>query len=185
MAEPVTILYTNWRGEAAVRRILIDAIAYGNEALGLAYGRNEWHPEEQWLLSATDADRGERRTFAMAGIKAWGQAAVDAALASSPKWACNGDPEQPLPGAPGQPIATAPVNEEVFVYCGEMRFRAKLVPGASMTMDEEPCDQWQATREGEHPPCWSDGCCWANNEDENASLQPTHWSPAPALTPGA
>lgn len=85
------------------------------------------------------------------------------------------------------PIATAPVNEEVFVYCGEMRFRAKLVPGASMTMDEEPCDQWQATIEGEHPPCWSDGCCWASNEDENASLQPTHWSPiapAPAATPG-
>ncbi|WP_437871171.1 hypothetical protein ACSD7O_19580 [Methylorubrum extorquens] len=79
----MTILYTNYRNETAVRRILIDAIAYGNEALGLAYGWNEWHPEEQWLLSATDADKGERRTFAMAGIKAWGQAAVDAALASS------------------------------------------------------------------------------------------------------
>lgn len=165
--QPVTILYTNWRGETAVRRILIDAIAYGNEALGLAYGRNEWHPEEQWLLSATDADKGERRTFAMAGIQAWGQAAVEVALADR------------------RPIATAPPDQEVFVYCGEMRFRAKLVPGASMTMDEEPCDQWQATREGEHPPCWSDGCCWASNEDENASLQPTHWSPAPALTPGA
>lgn len=109
----------------------------------------------------------------------------DAALASSSKWTCNGEPEQPSPDAPGQPIATAPINEEVFVYCGEMRFRAKLVPGASMTMDEEPCDQWQATREGEHPPCWSDGCCWASNEDENASLQPTRWSPAPTLTPGA
>ncbi|WP_437870913.1 hypothetical protein ACSD7O_14315 [Methylorubrum extorquens] len=111
---------------------------------------------------------------------------IDAALAgpqkASRQWICNGDPEQPSPGAPGQPIATAPVNEEVFVHCGEMRFRAKLVPSASMTMDEQPCDQWQATREGEHPPCWSDGCCWASNEDENASLQPTLWSPAPSLT---
>jgi len=112
---------------------------------------------------------------------------INAALAEpqgAPReWACNGDPQQPSQAAPGQPIATAPVNEEVYVHCGEMRFRAKLVPGASMTMDEEPCDQWQATREGEHPPCWSDGCCWASNEDENASLQPTSWSPAPTLTP--
>ena len=44
---------------------------------------------------------------------------IDAALAgpqkASRQWICNGDPEQPSPGAPGQPIATAPVNEEVFV----------------------------------------------------------------------
>lgn len=86
-----------------------------------------------------------------------------------------------------RPINTAPLDEEVFVYCGEMRFRAKLVPGASAYEDdngrERICDQWQATREGEHPPCWSEGGCWASNADESPSLQPTHWSPAPVLTP--
>jgi hypothetical protein len=110
--QPLTILYTNWRGETAVRRILIDAIAYGNEALGLAYGWNEWHPEEQWLLSATDADKGERRTFAMAGIKAWGQAAVDAALASSTP-----DPAA-TPGVPDslREAFAAATDSPVFVH---------------------------------------------------------------------
>ena len=82
--EPVAILYTNWRGETAVRRIRIDFIAHGNEALGFGWGSNEWHPEDQMLLSALDVDKGERRTFALSGIKAWGQAAIDAALAAKP-----------------------------------------------------------------------------------------------------
>ena len=77
-APPITILYTNWRGETAVRRIRLDFIAYGNEALGFGWGSNEWHPEEQMLLSAFDVDKGERRTFALAGIKAWGEEAVAA-----------------------------------------------------------------------------------------------------------
>ena len=71
-----TILYRNWRGETSVRRIKIDAIAYGNEALGLHYCSNEWHPEEQWILFATDIDKCERRGFALSGILAWGEQAV-------------------------------------------------------------------------------------------------------------
>lgn len=116
-APPLTILYTNWRGETAVRRILIDTIAYGNEALGLGFGSNEWHPEAQWLLSATDADKGERRTFAMAGIKAWGQEAVDAALVAistptPPHLA--GDDVTTADRDPtyGEPVTTSAMNRE-------------------------------------------------------------------------
>lgn len=29
----------------------------------------------------------------------------------------------------------------------------------------------------EPPPCWTDGYCWAFNEDEVPSVQPTHWKP--------
>lgn len=79
---PVPILYRNWRGEVARRRIALDVIAYGNEATSLRFGSTEWHPETQWLLSATDVDKGVRRVFAMSGILAWGQEAIDAALAA-------------------------------------------------------------------------------------------------------
>ncbi|AWI90235.1 hypothetical protein C0214_19430 [Methylobacterium sp. DM1] len=111
------------------------------------------------------------------------------ALAAFQPWNKRKASVEPYHADHRRPINTAPLDEEVYVYCGEMRFRAKLVSGASAYEDdngrERICDQWQATRDGEHPPCWSEGGCWASNADESPSLQPTHWSPAPALTPGA
>ena len=80
-----------------------------------------------------------------------------------------------------QDIANAPVNTPVRVKAGNMTFIARIVLGASMTSDEQECDQWQAEHEGEHPPCWSGGACWESNEDEAMSLQPTHWQPIAAL----
>lgn len=35
------------------------------------YENNEWHPDSQWLLEATDLDKGEDRTFALAQIQWW------------------------------------------------------------------------------------------------------------------
>jgi predicted DNA-binding transcriptional regulator YafY len=58
----VTIDYTNWRGERAVRRVVPQMILFAN---------NEWHPEAQWLLEAVDADTGEARTFALKNIHSW------------------------------------------------------------------------------------------------------------------
>lgn len=55
-----------------------------------------------------------------------------------------------------------------------MTFLARLEPDASEN-EHGSCHQWVAAIEGEHPPCWSDGACWASNEDEVASLQPTAW----------
>lgn len=48
--------YTNWRGEAGVRHVL---------PVSVDLGRNEWHPERQFLMLALDTDRGEDRTFAL------------------------------------------------------------------------------------------------------------------------
>lgn len=82
-----------------------------------------------------------------------------------------------------QPVSDAPLNEEVEVRVGHMTFLAKLVPGGAIDTNESPCDQWQATQEGEHPPCWSDGACWSVNEDECVSLHPEAWRyPAPPST---
>lgn len=65
MNEPnqsVEIIYTNWRGETAKRRIIPISIWYGN---------TQWHKEKQWLLKATDSDKNEQRDFALKDIKSW------------------------------------------------------------------------------------------------------------------
>jgi len=79
-----------------------------------------------------------------------------------------------------RPIETAPYSQVVRVRVGGMTFLATLQPDAAMTSDEQSCDQWQAVIEGEHPPCWSCGCCWESNENQRPSLQPDAWHPAPA-----
>ena len=58
----VRILYTNWRGETAVRRILPKEIIFSS---------NEWHKEKQWLLIAQDLDKEAERSFAMKDIRSW------------------------------------------------------------------------------------------------------------------
>ena len=60
--ELVTILYTNYRGETALRHIVPKRLWFGG---------TEWHPESQWLIDAQDADRGVERTFALKDIRAW------------------------------------------------------------------------------------------------------------------
>lgn len=72
-------------------------------------------------------------------------------------------------------IESAPVNTPVRIKAGNMTFLARLIPDASMSDLDTACDQWQAEIEGEHPPCWSGGACWASNEDGVTSLQPTAW----------
>jgi hypothetical protein len=58
-AEPLTFVYTNWRGKTATRRVL---------PVSLRYGATEWHPEPQWLLLARDLDKDEDREFAVKDI---------------------------------------------------------------------------------------------------------------------
>ena len=61
-AQKVKILYTNYRGETAVRSIL---------PLKIWYGSTDWHPESQWLLDAIDFEKGANRSFALKDIKSW------------------------------------------------------------------------------------------------------------------
>lgn len=58
----VTIVYTNYRGETAERKIIPKKIWFG---------ATEWHPEEQWLLEALDVAKNEDRHFAIKDIKNW------------------------------------------------------------------------------------------------------------------
>jgi hypothetical protein len=60
----VRIDYTNWRGERTIREVT---------PVRLWYGANEWHKERQWLLTAVDAKKGERRDFAVSCIHSWAE----------------------------------------------------------------------------------------------------------------
>ncbi len=59
MAETITIDYTNYRGERGSRTII---------PRKLYIGSNEWHPDEQWLMTAEDVEKGADRFFAMNDI---------------------------------------------------------------------------------------------------------------------
>jgi predicted DNA-binding transcriptional regulator YafY len=69
----VTILYTNYRGETAYRRIV---------PKGLRFAATEWHPEPQWLLDALDLDRGAERSFTLKDVREWKKAADGVSLGS-------------------------------------------------------------------------------------------------------
>ncbi len=54
--KPVTLIYTNWKGETAPRRIIPRRVWWGS---------TEWHPEPQWLVTAFDMDKESERDFAL------------------------------------------------------------------------------------------------------------------------
>jgi hypothetical protein len=60
--QEITIVYTNWKGETSIRRILPKQISFGS---------NEWHPTPQWLLEAYDLDKKDIRNFALKDIRTW------------------------------------------------------------------------------------------------------------------
>lgn len=60
--KPIQIVYTNYKGETGLRKILPKEIHFGN---------NDWHVEPQWLLTAFDLEKNAERTFAMRDIRAW------------------------------------------------------------------------------------------------------------------
>lgn len=58
----VEILYTNYKGERAWRRIL---------PVKIWFGSTKWHPTTQWFVDAEDLDRNAVRSFALSDIALW------------------------------------------------------------------------------------------------------------------
>lgn len=58
----VNVLYTNWQGKTAIRRIV---------PIEVKWETSEWHPEPQWILDAWDIEKDARRSFAMKDIRSW------------------------------------------------------------------------------------------------------------------
>ncbi len=78
-----------------------------------------------------------------------------------------------------QPIEPAPVNTRVHI---------RTLDGAEFdaVRDFDGEDEggnavvaWREADEGTAPECWSDGVCWAVNEDEMRSDPPVSWMPLP------
>lgn len=63
----VEILYTNWKGETRVRKII---------PIRIEFTKNEWHKEMQWILVAKDIEKNEERNFAIKDIKTWKQVSL-------------------------------------------------------------------------------------------------------------
>jgi predicted DNA-binding transcriptional regulator YafY len=56
----INLVYTNYRGETSVRRVIPQRIWFG---------ATDWHPEEQWMLEAMDLDKQAERSFALKDIR--------------------------------------------------------------------------------------------------------------------
>lgn len=56
----MTFDYVNWRGERAMRT--------ATGPYGLRFGTSRHHPQEQYLLSAIDLDRGQQREYALSDM---------------------------------------------------------------------------------------------------------------------
>ena len=79
-----------------------------------------------------------------------------------------------------QPIETAPKDGTVvrLKTKGNRILRASFQWGLVNSLDDE-CGGWFAEDEDEQSPSWTDGICWASNEDEVPSDQPISWMPLP------
>ena len=66
--------YTNYRGETARRCII---------PIRMCWGSTEWHPEEQWMLTAWDLDKNASRDFAWQDMRPVQNPSTSAALAAA------------------------------------------------------------------------------------------------------
>lgn len=57
--------------------------------------------------------------------------------------------------------------------------------GGLLDSDENYCGGWTFVEDQEPPDDWTDGICWAVNEDGVRSTWPTHWRPAPNTPSGS
>ena len=56
--EMINVSYTNWRGEAKVRRVLLGRVRFGS---------TDWHKEPTWLINAFDLDHPYQVHTALCG----------------------------------------------------------------------------------------------------------------------
>lgn len=81
-----------------------------------------------------------------------------------------------------QPMASAPLDRTIILItsCGYV-VKAKWERTGFTTAELQDSGAWVAAEESQHPPCWSDGACWASNANECESDQPIGWLPMPEI----
>ena len=80
-----------------------------------------------------------------------------------------------------QPIETAPRDGTPFQARIPSFGDDNIIAWTNGLLDgsENECGGWFFAEEQEPPECWTDGVCWAVNEDGFPSVAPTHWMPLP------
>lgn len=80
-----------------------------------------------------------------------------------------------------QPIESAPQDGTSFQARIPGHGEDNIIMWIDGLLDSEggDCGAWVFATEQEPPDCWTDGICWAVNEDGVPSAQPTHWKPDP------
>jgi hypothetical protein len=81
-------------------------------------------------------------------------------------------------------MASAPKSGPVILLTASgFEIRAEWATGF---LDEhgEDCGLWCACAGADHPPCWTDGACWASNAEEVPSDPPIGWRPCPEMRHG-
>ncbi len=76
-----------------------------------------------------------------------------------------------------QPIETAPTDGRAVVARIPGYGDDNLIAWRDGFLDaaEQDCCGWVFVSDQEPPPCWTDGACWESNENDEASIYPTHW----------
>lgn len=109
---------------------------------------------------------------------------------SDGRWACSEECWDALAGPPDAPsvvrlhglwrtdMENAPTDTLLAVRAGGMTF------DASLRLMDDGCWAWVAEHEEVHPWCWTDGRCWARNENNKPSAPVTHWQPLPPAPKG-
>lgn len=81
-----------------------------------------------------------------------------------------------------QPIETAPRDWAAIQARIPGHGEDNIIEWVANALDDGngSCGAWAFSHEYQEPPdCWSDGWCWAVNEDGVRSAWPTHWKMPP------
>jgi hypothetical protein len=82
-----------------------------------------------------------------------------------------------------QPIETAPTDGTAIQAEIPGHGADNIIAFHMGLVDEEgdDCGGWCFVEDQEPPDSWTDGWCWAVNEDGEPSVQPTRWKPLPEV----
>jgi len=78
-----------------------------------------------------------------------------------------------------QPIDTAPRDGTPIQADIPGNGKDNIIAWMDGFMDaaEQDCCAWVFVGDQEPPDCWTDGVCWASNENEEKSVEPIAWKP--------
>ncbi|WP_420104117.1 hypothetical protein [Bosea sp. (in: a-proteobacteria)] len=189
---------TDCRPEVLAFAVLMEAQLRANDhkpgwkddrSLDLAYRAREEADElrdllwdtKAWTLTAEQLDAPGRHGLKSIRERIAGEAADTANMAMMAADVSGALPQR-FGTVAAQPMASAPLDRPIILitFSGFV-VKAKWVPSGFEDAEMRDGGAWVAAEETQHPPCWSEGACWASNADEMPSDPPIGWLPMPQI----